>query len=492
VNPEAFLSGDLVAALATGASDQEVLAFREWAQRPESAFSRSFREAERDHAVGLVSPTLYAVDATVGDDMLTVTLREAVVWTNRTDRTADVLLLKSWPAHLGRAKTVARVGGEQVSTTRGREVLEIDVPDVPPGGTIRLEIEQELSPAPVCASGKLAAALEERVAPCDEGRFTWQPGSVTLGNWLPIVLPYGPKGWDAPPVPKDGEFAVYEPALFHVRVRAPKDALVAGTGVALPDGAFVASAAREWSGLVTTEHQPEDVVVGDTIVRLWRRGIDAPDSLWAAPASFRTFTEQLGPLPWAEIDVYTAALEPGGFEYHGIAAVDPDDGYEPFVTAHEVAHQWFAGEIGSDPVRTPWLDESLTEWVAWRWYRSVLPTDAAEIRAVLLDAWADLALPDRGGKPTRGVNDPRERYFQAYTLGIGWLDSLVAEAGEDAVLDALRSYHQLRHCGTATPDDLLLTLRGRLGTERVDRSFARWMLGDEGASAAWKELHPPR
>ena len=38
-------------------------------------------------------------------------------------------------------------------------------------------------------------------------------------------------------------------------------------------------------------------------------------------------------------------------------------------TAHEVAHQWFFGLVGSDQVGEPWLDEALAQYATLLFYR---------------------------------------------------------------------------------------------------------------------------
>ena len=85
-----------------------------------------------------------------------------------------------------------------------------------------------------------------------------------------------------------------------------------------------------------------------------------------------------------------------------------------FTVAHEVAHQYFAGLVSSDPIQAPVVDESLAQYTAllyleWKYGRA----DAEKMRQeALVSAYHLLRLS--GGKdgpanrPTSGFDDPMQ------------------------------------------------------------------------------------
>ncbi len=52
-----------------------------------------------------------------------------------------------------------------------------------------------------------------------------------------------------------------------------------------------------------------------------------------------------------------------------------------FVTAHEVAHQWWPGLVGSDSRSHPWVDESMAQWSAVLYVRERHGAERAKLEA---------------------------------------------------------------------------------------------------------------
>ena len=64
-----------------------------------------------------------------------------------------------------------------------------------------------------------------------------------------------------------------------------------------------------------------------------------------------------------ELDIVeTRFADFGGMEYPELVLVVDD----PTSVAHEVAHQWFYGLVGSDQWREPWLDEGFATFAQRR------------------------------------------------------------------------------------------------------------------------------
>jgi hypothetical protein len=96
---------------------------------------------------------------------------------------------------------------------------------------------------------------------------------------------------------------------------------------------------------------------------------NVPRHLAAAKAGLAEMTRRFGPYPYARlsiIDIPTGAEGAGGMEYPTLittfdAPVPAGMHLPELVTAHEFAHQYFYGMVGSDEVEEAWLDEGFTD-----------------------------------------------------------------------------------------------------------------------------------
>lgn len=97
-------------------------------------------------------------------------------------------------------------------------------------------------------------------------------------------------------------------------------------------------------------------------------------ALEAAKDSMNLFSKLIGKYPYEELDT-VHGYDSSAMEYSGIILIGtPDvedktalDEYANFAAlssriAHEVAHQWFYGVVGSDPYKEPWMDEAFAEY----------------------------------------------------------------------------------------------------------------------------------
>jgi aminopeptidase N len=125
-------------------------------------------------------------------------------------------------------------------------------------------------------------------------------------------------------------------------------------------------------------------------------------------------------------------------EYAGVVTIGEDlyGAYREqlgYLVTHEVAHQWWYAQVGSDPLAAPWLDEGLAEYAAYDYYRGVYGQGAAE--ALLRSRWqmpVDAAL---------------------------FFDAVRQQLGDEAYQAALREYVDTHRWRVAQPDDLLSALQ---------------------------------
>jgi len=131
------------------------------------------------------------------------------------------------------------------------------------------------------------------------------------------------------------------------------------------------------------------------------------------------------------------------------------------LTAHEVAHQWFFGVVGSDQVRDPWLDEGMVNAVALDYFRQRSGKDYQE----LWDGWGNYTVP---GYLNRSIYEFRNgtTYFdEVYRRGATFALDLETMVKPEVFYRTLREYYAENQFGIATAGELLARMRAASSTD---------------------------
>lgn len=180
-----------------------------------------------------------------------------------------------------------------------------------------------------------------------------------------------------------------------------------------------------------------------------------------AADALTVFERRFGPYPYRELDIQLLPYNfDGGDEYPGFIFVYTDgiDAGARYVTAHEVAHQWWFGLVGNDIFRQPWLDEAFAQ------YSAIIYGEDAQGVAVAQADWerevlrrgsgalADGDLPV--GWPITDYPNFNVYYRTVYGKGAVFLQTLRKEIGDDSFFRALQTYFQNRRYQVATTQDV--------------------------------------
>lgn len=261
--------------------------------------------------------------------------------------------------------------------------------------------------------------------PGDYGLVAHGAGIGSLAAFYPVLARRRAGAWVTDDGGTMGDLSTDAPHHVRARVVVPEDMQVASSGVEVSvanvaDAAgraprkevtIHAAAVRELAILVSPRFITSECTVDGTRVRSFFLMRDAEAGRHVgdvACESFRVFTRRFGAYPYTELDVVEAPLVggAGGVEFSGLVTVSlmfyrsaleggggglgmlgalgalgGADGTDTasagldglaqmttsmreFVTAHEVAHQWWHGLVGSDSRAHPWVDESLAQYSA--------------------------------------------------------------------------------------------------------------------------------
>jgi len=197
----------------------------------------------------------------------------------------------------------------------------------------------------------------------------------------------------------------------------------------------------------------------------------------------RAYQESFGTYPFAEFDVVEAPVS-GGMEYPGLILIDtrqyPTAGeYLEFVTAHEVAHQWWYSLVGNDQVAEPWLDEGLTNFSTVYYYENVYGPDRA---ALAFDSYvAGRYLRVKASGQDAVVNQPVAAFtpelYSAIVYGKAamFFQEVRTVLGDETFLAVLRTYLADRRYSVARPEDWLRVAEQVSGQD-LDELYREWIL----------------
>ncbi|MEM7103491.1 MAG: M1 family metallopeptidase [Bacteroidota bacterium] len=232
--------------------------------------------------------------------------------------------------------------------------------------------------------------------------------SYQISQWYPKPAVYDKNGWHQMPYLDTGEF-YSEFGSFEVSITLPENYIVGATGVLQESSeeAWLLEKAGETASKDLSVFEAETVVpVSSTKKKtITYKAENVHDFAWFADKTFfvlkgnaqlesgrqvdtwamfpaedaylwrnsidyinrslQFFSEQVGEYPWPQYTAVRSSLGIGSaMEYPMITVVEEmfSDKDLDEVIAHEIAHNWFYGVLGSNERNFPWMDEGMTTY----------------------------------------------------------------------------------------------------------------------------------
>jgi hypothetical protein len=400
------------------------------------------------------------------DRRIDVTQRVALV--NTTADRWDEVVFSVPPAH---RPGVFVIHEAHVATAEGhlRAVFDVE------GAMLHVSL-----PVPVLPDGALQLDLHYTVHVPEVELTTWLPEGNTgageyvlqAGDWHPTLVPYREgEGWHSWPYHPVGDPTVYPLADYEVTITADPTVVIAAPGPADVVGdarRYELRGVRSFAFLASPDYRMMEASVQGLEIRCYYLPSDAEPAEAALDTAARAidlYTELYGPYPYPELGLTIAQnAYYGAMEYSGLVSLSGymyqryDEPLRPslsFLTAHEVAHQWWYGAVGNDQVYEPWLDESFAKYsellyaeryspelTQWWWENNVYRYD--------LDGDLDRSIYDFATTPA---------YIrQIYGLGARFLKDLRATLGDEAFFDFVLTYRHYGEGALVTGEDFFAVL----------------------------------
>lgn len=311
----------------------------------------------------------------------------------------------------------AKFVGNSMRADRGSVVCDASLCVVSGAGT-RVDLTLRWTVPPICGA---ESELGVRDATCGEGRYGMAEGVLTLGNWLPSVIASGSQL----PGYIRGDVMQAERGRWRVRVNAPAESqwFTNASSVATR----MRGARREWTFRAVARDL--SAVSGSAyrtvplpgthggVLALRSPDPRCPDDAVASRISgaYAWYSEHLWHRDDATLNVVEVPrLFAQATEYDGMYIFDRG-ACDPLIVGHEVAHQWFGGDLANDEMAEPWIDEGLAMWADFSWLHATDPawtTDA--IVGNLRDADALAGHDARGDLAIGEYPDIATRHFAVY------------------------------------------------------------------------------
>ena len=348
-------------------------------------------------------------------------------------------------------------------------------------------------------------------------------GIMLLGTFYPVLAVQDGDQWVRKLEPSVGDVVFNEVADYQVRIETAPDVMVFTSGSTegrSSDGVtvFAAEGLRDFAVVAGRTLRAEQQEVRGTIIR----SVFTPEHatvgrrvLTIAEEAVKLFTDKFGPLPLKTITIAEAPLVAGlgSTEFSGlevIAAAYYIDFDSPAVralpeiireqrpaveeslewsVAHLIAHQWWGISVGSDPARTPVLDEGLSSWSALLYFRHAYSEKKAE--AVLEDQLRGVyRLYRTFGGEDMNANRPSREYRNTFqyvavvtTKGALMFVDLEKLLGHEKLIASLRNYYKANVLEIADLDDLRGAVIAEAPIDKrrvVGRTFNRWLATKSG------------
>lgn len=417
-----------------------------------------FREGLIDPSIlaDMDGATIYRLEFVIDKDFVHITGKEDVRYTNREDVSLNELEYRLFPNILGGKMTVSNLQVEGNAVTPTYE-LQNSLMIVP-------------LPEPLAIGSDISISMDFAIeVPADVelnyGVLAYYDDVLTLAHAYPMVAVYNEEGWNAELPPQSGDVTFADASFFLVSVTAPKGVTIVASGLEsepVTSGRQIVQnvavgPARDFFLAVSKDFDVVSETVGGITInsyapKKWR---DVSQSMVdTAFRAIETFSNQFSPYPYTEFDIVATPNLALGIEYPGATAItyrlytDETFGsqtgiYRESTVAHEVGHQWFYNLVGNDQLDEPWLDESLTQFITWEYYRiNYGSAGASGFESGLRGRWERVDnAPIPIGQPVATYVD-REYGAIVYGRGAFFFEALREEMGA-TVFDAFISDYTL-------------------------------------------------
>ncbi|MBR3739445.1 MAG: M1 family metallopeptidase [Clostridia bacterium] len=320
----------------------------------------------------------------------TVSITETIRFTNRTGQTLSTIVLRTW---------LNAFSSEETSPAALEAIYDACYPNgFSPGGLTIFDVNWQGAPVPWEYGNADKTALSLAIPPLQDGesgeiylrcvaaipncayRLGYVGQDYQLGNLIPLLSRYENGAWRTDLYSPIGDPFVSDCADFDVSLYLPQGFAACGSAVPEQDASgvwrFHIRGARDFCFCLSPAWETARGAAGGvTVTAHAGTKAGAKRALDDGIRALETLNRLYGPYPYPSLTLCCVDFPFSGMEYPGLCmlgeplfAQDKADTLE-LTVAHETAHQWFYGLVGSDQANAPWQDEALCEYAMLRYVK---------------------------------------------------------------------------------------------------------------------------
>ncbi len=433
--------------------------------------------------------TQYQIDLTIAPDLASYTATQRVHYTNNETTPLNAVYFRLFP-------NTPSYGGKLTMNTF--KMNGIDVQPISELGNSALRIPID-PPLPIGATTDFELAYVTKVSTTSVtlgyNQFGFFNGVLALPNFYPQIPVYDAEGWNVEVAPGIGDAVFSDSALYQVNILAPKDQVIATSGVcesqAAPAGQqsqrCVSGPMRDFMIAMSADFQVASQTIDDIKINSYYLPKDAAagrTGLTTTVNAVKSYEKRIGLYPFNELDLIETPTTAGGIEYPGLIVVaqdlyEEDHAFQEGATAHEAAHQWWYSLVGNDQVDQPWLDEAMAQFVTGLYYEDTYGQAAYDsyVKQSLQSRYDRVKGTDedlRGDLPVAAYSD-REYGAIVYGKDALFFDAVYRQIGDEKTNEWMQTYFNAHRYGLAYEDDLLNAIGTQLDAKTLDELMAKWI-----------------
>jgi len=394
-------------------------------------------------------------------------------------------------------------GGSMTVTSVFVECLPVQTLLVSDDSALFVPLHQALEPGQsVIIHLTYETTIPTQVGP-GNGLYAYDQEILALAGFYPTIPVFDHNGWHLAVAPHFADATYTDIALYDVTLTVPTGMILATSGTIIEttaqnDGTKTARALsgpmRDFFIVMSPTYMKLSRVVGEVTVNSYfpeDYEIAGEFALDVGANALAIFSDIIGPYPYREFDLAAVPVPStlGGVEYPGVTALawryyldqgNPETRrFMEFVTAHEVAHQWWYGLVGNDQVTDPWLDEALTQYTTVHYFENRYgPEKRTEMIDQMFSPFYWQLQDTNTNRPVFGsATSFQEALYYPVIYGKGplFFEAVRNQLGDEAYFASLRQYAQQYRYGLAQPEDLL-NLFAQVSGQNVEGLYRQWIL----------------
>ncbi|MBT3322164.1 MAG: hypothetical protein HN392_07745 [Anaerolineae bacterium] len=415
----------------------------------------------------------YGIYATLDYAGKKVEVEESILYPNKSTETLSDILLAVEPNLWANGFLLHELSVDSVPINYSLEGQRMHIPlnePFEPNKNIEIKLRYTLN-LPFAEQGD-PSLVRARI-------YGYTDRQVNLTNWYPFVVPRKDSVWQLPNPWYFGEHFIYDAADYDVHFSVNDETVVVAASAkaetTAQGWAYQLKSARAFVLSASPDYKVLSQEVGDVTVYSYYYllfDIPAQEVLNVSVKALQLYEQIYGEYSHKSLTAvqgdFNDGMEYSGFYFQSNGFYNTYDGtaqnYLTFVSAHEVAHQWFFESVANDQANEPWLDEMLATYSERLYYETYHPEALnwwwqARMFDYSPNAWLDLAVSE----------NPSERAYwsSSYFHGAHFLEELRTRIGDEAFFAFLYDYHLELTEKIATGDDFFRILR-----EHTDVDFS--------------------